>query len=228
MHSRWADPFHYNPDHQQYVPLTLCLSPTLQWAMWPVGGKRPAVSRMSTLTDWLHFLTLSEIRIPSVQSVRLQMVDPAGFVRAELYIHTKHAPSRPGLTMFHSRISTRAISVRSYATVSVQPPLRGLNSSVREKAEKLSRDWKGTSSSGEDTKNFIGGEFVQSRTTQWIDVVDPVRRIYHSPCYTYPRSRRNSPHKHSSPVFRKQPMTSSIRQWQPPPMPSKRGATQQY
>jgi malonate-semialdehyde dehydrogenase (acetylating) / methylmalonate-semialdehyde dehydrogenase len=83
--------------------------------------------------------------------------------------------------LYHSRIPTRAICVRSYATVSVQPPLRGLNLAVREKAEKLSRDWKGTSSSGENTKNFIGGEFVQSRATQWLDVVDPVRRIYHSP-----------------------------------------------
>jgi malonate-semialdehyde dehydrogenase (acetylating)/methylmalonate-semialdehyde dehydrogenase len=80
--------------------------------------------------------------------------------------------------LYHSRIPTRAICVRSYATVSVQPPLRGLNLAVREKAEKLSRDWKGTSSSGENTKNFIGGEFVQSRATQWLDVVDPVRRIY--------------------------------------------------
>jgi len=75
--------------------------------------------------------------------------------------------------LYHSRIPTRAICVRSYATVSVQPPLRGLNSAVREKAEKLSRGWKGTSASGENTKNFIGGEFVQSRATQWTDVVDP-------------------------------------------------------
>lgn len=80
--------------------------------------------------------------------------------------------------LYHSRIPTRAICARSYATVSVQPPLRGLNSAVREKAENLSRGWKGTSSSGENTKNFIGGEFVQSRATQWIDVVDPVRSIY--------------------------------------------------
>ena len=77
--------------------------------------------------------------------------------------------------MFSSRIPTSALYKRSYATVSVQPPLRGLNSIVREKAEKLSRDWKGTSASGENTKNFIGGEFVQSKTTQWIEVVDPVR-----------------------------------------------------
>ncbi len=82
--------------------------------------------------------------------------------------------------LYCSRIPTCAIRVQSYATVAVQPPLRGLNSVVRAKAEKLSRDWKGTSSSGESTKNFIGGEFVQSRATQWIDVVDPVRCIYHS------------------------------------------------
>lgn len=83
--------------------------------------------------------------------------------------------------MLYPRIPTRAICARCYATVFAQPPLLGLNSVVREKAEKLSRDWKGTSASGENTKNFIGGEFVQSRATQWIDIVDPVRRVSHSP-----------------------------------------------
>jgi malonate-semialdehyde dehydrogenase (acetylating) / methylmalonate-semialdehyde dehydrogenase len=85
--------------------------------------------------------------------------------------------------MFPSRISTRAICVRSYATIPVQPPLHGLNSTVRGIAEKLSRNWKGTSASGEDTKNFIGGEFVQSRATQWIDVLDPVRCEFYLPSY---------------------------------------------
>ncbi|KAI9513043.1 methylmalonate-semialdehyde dehydrogenase [Russula earlei] len=75
--------------------------------------------------------------------------------------------------MFHSRIPTRTICARTYTTALVQPPLLGLNSSVRGKAEKLSRDWKGTSASGENTKNFIGGEFVQSKATKWFDVVDP-------------------------------------------------------
>jgi malonate-semialdehyde dehydrogenase (acetylating)/methylmalonate-semialdehyde dehydrogenase len=90
--------------------------------------------------------------------------------------------------MSYSRIPTRAICVRSYATVPVQPPLRGLNSAVREKAEKLSRDWKGSSSAGENTKNFIGGEFVQSKANQWIDVVDPVRRAHLFPFYSDLRS----------------------------------------
>lgn len=86
----------------------------------------------------------------------------------------QHASFRSS-AMFPPRIPPSAICKRSYATVSVQPPLRGLNSIVRDKAEKLSRDWKGTSASGENTKNFIGGEFVQSKATQWIEVVDPVR-----------------------------------------------------
>ncbi|KAI0271405.1 methylmalonate-semialdehyde dehydrogenase [Gloeopeniophorella convolvens] len=75
--------------------------------------------------------------------------------------------------MFSSRLSARALRARAYATASAQPPLRGLNAVAREKAEQLSKDWKGTSASGENTSNFIGGEFVQSKATQWIDVVDP-------------------------------------------------------
>lgn len=67
--------------------------------------------------------------------------------------------------------------VRRFATaVSGQPklPMGGLSEAVRAKAEGLSA-WKGTSATGENTKNFIGGEFVESKTDTWIDVVDPVR-----------------------------------------------------
>jgi hypothetical protein len=135
-------------------------------------------------------------------------------------------PLQPG--MFYPRIPTRALCARSYATVPIQPPLLALNSVVREKAEKLSRDWRGTSASGENTKNFIGGEFVQSKATQWIDVVDPVRRPICSAFYFDLRSRHNSPHKHSSLESQKQPTKSSTRQWPPPLTRSKRGARQQY
>jgi len=131
--------------------------------------------------------------------------------------------------MFHSRrMPTRVLRARSYATVPIQPPLLGLNSVVREKAEQLSRDWKGTNASGENTKNFIGGEFVQSKATQWIDVVDPVRRVIPPSFYFDLRQRHNSPHKHSSLVFRKQPAKSSTRRWLPPLMRSRRGVRQQY
>ena len=55
-----------------------------------------------------------------------------------------------------------------------KPPMGGLSEAVRVKAEELSA-WKGTSATGGNTKNFIGGEFVESKTETWIDVVDPVR-----------------------------------------------------
>jgi hypothetical protein len=41
-------------------------------------------------------------------------------------------------------------------------------------AELQSQNWKGTTSNGSDTKLFIGGQFVSSRTAKWIEVHDPV------------------------------------------------------
>ncbi|KAK2461646.1 hypothetical protein APHAL10511_006109 [Amanita phalloides] len=51
--------------------------------------------------------------------------------------------------------------------------LNALNAKAQAFADKLSAEWKGTSASGGTTKNFIGGEFVESRANQWIDVLDP-------------------------------------------------------
>ncbi|KAF8577890.1 Methylmalonate-semialdehyde dehydrogenase [Ramaria rubella] len=50
---------------------------------------------------------------------------------------------------------------------------RGLTSLARAKAEEISKNWKGTSATGGKTKNYIGGKFVESQTTEWIDVLDP-------------------------------------------------------
>lgn len=50
----------------------------------------------------------------------------------------------------------------------------GLNATSRAKAEQLSADWRGTSLVGGTTKNYIGGEFVDSKTDKWIDLHDPV------------------------------------------------------
>ncbi|KAJ7487442.1 methylmalonate-semialdehyde dehydrogenase [Mycena galericulata] len=47
-----------------------------------------------------------------------------------------------------------------------------LNALARASAERLSQ-YRGTSVTGGTTKNFIGGEFVDSKTTEWIDVLDP-------------------------------------------------------
>lgn len=52
--------------------------------------------------------------------------------------------------------------------------LKALNALALPKAEQISANWKGTSATGEPTKNFIGGEFVESQSTEWIDVHDPV------------------------------------------------------
>ncbi|CEL62986.1 methylmalonate-semialdehyde dehydrogenase [Rhizoctonia solani AG-1 IB] len=48
-----------------------------------------------------------------------------------------------------------------------------LSAPARKAAEELSRDWKGTSATGANTKLYIGGEFVESKAEKWIDVHDP-------------------------------------------------------
>jgi malonate-semialdehyde dehydrogenase (acetylating)/methylmalonate-semialdehyde dehydrogenase len=50
----------------------------------------------------------------------------------------------------------------------------GLNSFSLSQAEELSSQWKGTNFLGGTTKNFIDGEFRESKTEKWIDVLDPV------------------------------------------------------
>jgi len=45
-------------------------------------------------------------------------------------------------------------------------------------AELQLQNWKGTATDGSDTKLYIGGQFVSSKTTKWIDVQDPVRIFY--------------------------------------------------
>ncbi|KAG6818058.1 hypothetical protein H0H87_009213 [Tephrocybe sp. NHM501043] len=71
--------------------------------------------------------------------------------------------------MYVSRLS-RQIPARALST-SVQ--LHTLSAAALPKAERISAEWKGTSATGGTTKNFIGGEWMDSKTTEWIDVVDP-------------------------------------------------------
>lgn len=52
--------------------------------------------------------------------------------------------------------------------------VKALSSLAIQKAEQISSHWKGTSATGGTTKNFIGGEFVESKTAEWIDTHDPV------------------------------------------------------
>ncbi|KAF9479732.1 methylmalonate-semialdehyde dehydrogenase [Pholiota conissans] len=50
---------------------------------------------------------------------------------------------------------------------------KALSALALPKAEQISTNWKGTSATGESTKNFIGGEFIESKSSEWIDVHDP-------------------------------------------------------
>lgn len=42
-----------------------------------------------------------------------------------------------------------------------------------EKADQISAEWKGTSATGGTTKNFIGGQFLESKSSQWFEILDP-------------------------------------------------------
>ena len=84
--------------------------------------------------------------------------------------------------------------VRGLATAVSRAPLSGLNAVARAKAEQITAEWKGTNTSGENVENYIGGKFVDSKSEQWIDLVDPVR--LHQPLcwrradgYSYSRRR---------------------------------------
>ncbi|CAL1695541.1 unnamed protein product [Somion occarium] len=66
----------------------------------------------------------------------------------------------------------RVLRTRSYATAS-RSSLGALSAAARARAEQLSSQWKGTSATGGNTKNFIGGQFIESKASDWIDVVDP-------------------------------------------------------
>ena len=41
-------------------------------------------------------------------------------------------------------------------------------------AEEVSSIWRGTTADGGKTKNYIGGEFRDSQTNDWLEVRDPV------------------------------------------------------
>ncbi|VDC01886.1 unnamed protein product [Peniophora sp. CBMAI 1063] len=71
--------------------------------------------------------------------------------------------------MLRSRITLSGLrNGRSYASAA-----GSLSTPARIKAEQISSEWKGTSATGGNTLNYIGGAFVESRTDKYIDVLDP-------------------------------------------------------
>ncbi|KAF9455076.1 methylmalonate-semialdehyde dehydrogenase [Macrolepiota fuliginosa MF-IS2] len=69
------------------------------------------------------------------------------------------------------RLRHLSTSTRSFATSACANA--GLNALARPVAEKISSEWKGTSMIGGNTKNFIGGQFVESKADKWLEVHDP-------------------------------------------------------
>lgn len=124
------------------------------------------------------------------------------------------------MSLSASRVThLRALPLRSYATSA-----SGLSATARAKAEKLSADWKGTSATGGTTKNYIGGEFVESKTDKWIDLHDPVLNFDPLNCKTELMKLLScSPLRPCSPRFRKLLVLSSSRQSMPPRMHIKLG-----
>ncbi|KAG6836379.1 hypothetical protein H0H93_008679 [Arthromyces matolae] len=71
--------------------------------------------------------------------------------------------------MYASRVSCR-LSARRFSTSAQRLVLTPVALS---NAERISANWKGTSATGGTTKNFIGGEWLESKASEWIDVLDP-------------------------------------------------------
>lgn len=87
-----------------------------------------------------------------------------------------HVPHRPPTHMYLSR----RLSARAFST---SAPRFALSPAALSKAERISAEWKGTSATGGTTKNFIGGEWLESKASEWIDVVDPVSPLILSLLY---------------------------------------------
>ncbi|KAG8951755.1 hypothetical protein FRC03_012395 [Tulasnella sp. 419] len=69
--------------------------------------------------------------------------------------------------------STKLSLLKRAATRGLATPASQLKPTAQNAAQAISTNWKGTSATGGTTKNFIGGEFVESKTDRWLDVVDP-------------------------------------------------------
>lgn len=61
----------------------------------------------------------------------------------------------------------------SAAAASSKSPASGLGPLATPRAQDVEAKWRGTSTSGGTTKNYVEGRFVDSATKAWVDVHDP-------------------------------------------------------
>ena len=114
--------------------------------------------------------------------------------------------------MYVSRLSRIPHCTRAFSTSASRGALSSL---AAPKAEQISANWKGTSATGGKTKNFIGGEFVESNTSEWTDVLDPV-------------SKGLLPSVHLFSPFPSQPKPCFPASLSPPPVNSSKPSTQPH
>ncbi|WVW86253.1 methylmalonate-semialdehyde dehydrogenase (acylating) [Kwoniella bestiolae CBS 10118] len=79
-------------------------------------------------------------------------------------------------TTVRRTIPLRLSLARSYASpalASSPSSKTGLSALAAEAAKDVSEKWRGTSAVGGNTKNYIGGEFRESKAEKWLEVHDP-------------------------------------------------------
>lgn len=68
----------------------------------------------------------------------------------------------------------RNVIVARQLHTSTPRALPSLTSTAAERAKDVESKWQGTSTSGGTTKNFVGGQWLDSKTQNWLDVHEPV------------------------------------------------------
>ncbi|WRT70152.1 methylmalonate-semialdehyde dehydrogenase (acylating) [Kwoniella shivajii] len=79
---------------------------------------------------------------------------------------------RPTIPVHSIRLS-RTYAAPALAQTASSAPSKGLSPLAAKAAEEVSSTWRGTSALGGKTKNYIGGEFKDSSSEEWLDVHDP-------------------------------------------------------
>ena len=75
------------------------------------------------------------------------------------------------LSLIRRPIQLRAYTSAAFASTSSNSKLSPL---ALKAAEDVSSKWRGTTANGGNTKIYIGGEFLDSKTDKWLEVRDPV------------------------------------------------------
>lgn len=126
------------------------------------------------MTPSLGFQCAQAIRLapPSLWKMRMMLLlGQRGSCLARL-----NAPC--GIMPALTRSASTAVSPSSSASAAASET--SLGSLAYERARDVDSKWKGTSTLGGTTKNFVHGQFVDSKTERWVEVRDPVSMLKRS------------------------------------------------